>query len=172
MSNLKKELADLKERLAKLEEQVKKQDNKSKSGEIWKPKKDEDYYTVDGDGSIYNFSNTYDDGEDPYIDNGNYYRTKEEAEFEAQCEKYTRLYRKYVEKHSEPLDWKDSAQDKWYAIYDFQTNSILYDWADGATDMNIFANNKQILEDAIEFIGKDNFKKYVLRVEEKDNAEN
>ena len=46
--------------------------------------------------------------------NGNFYKTKQEAEYQANVQRYTNLFRKYVEEHNKPLDWADTNQDKYY----------------------------------------------------------
>ena len=158
-----KELQDEIEELKKIkvEEQKKK--------EIWIPKEGENYYYLDAGGYIEkeqymgcNFLWT-----DFKIIYGNYYKTKEDA-FKQYCiQKYTNIFRRYVEEHNEKLDWRDTSMKKYFLAWNYK-NKDFFMYLDTCMKAQgiVYASSIDILKDAIEFIGEDNVKKYVLGVEE------
>ena len=87
-------------------------------------------------------------------------------EFEAQREKYTRLFRQYVEQHSELLDWGNREQSKYSLYYEHYDKQIQY-WNNTTCQHvgSIYASSTQVLQEAIEFVGEDNVKKYILECE-------
>lgn len=135
------------------------------NGEIWKPEFGEDYWYIDnGDGEETGYHEGFYDKR--VVEFGNYFETKEEAEFHAKVQKYTNLFRKYVDEHSEPLDWGRDDQDKYYSYYDYRISQIYFDCACRYKQQGtIYASSKEVLEEAISFVGKKNAIKYVLGVE-------
>lgn len=146
----------------------KEQENgKMPKGEIWKPAKDEEYWSVGIDGFVFLGVNSGTQVDKDCILFGNAYSTQEKAEFEANREKYTRLFRQYVEQHSEPLDWEDDYQEKWYVYLSGDKKDICFDYNTLCPDaFQIYASSKEVLQEAIEFVGESNFKKYALEVED------
>lgn len=158
----------LEQQIAELKEDSKKKDSKKISvGQIWKPEKEERYYNC-FDGTIEWEINFFDDLDMKLMDIGNCYPTEEKAEFEAQREKYTRLFRQYVEQHSEPLDWNNDKQIKYFAYYNrFKTQEIQYWQSYVCLSLGvIYASRKEVLKEAIEFVGEENVKKYILEIGE------
>lgn len=157
-----KELQDELEELKK----VKVEDNKPKKGEIWKPDlKTQEYYYYIGDFGTAKTYRANCPNDDIRISDGNFYKTEEEAKHQANVQKYTNLFRKYVEEHSEPLDW-NSGTYKYYVYYSFWSNQIKIDYYySSKTQGVIYASSSEVLEDAIEFVGKENVIKYVLGVD-------
>ena len=158
IAELQKELEELKK--------VKVEDNKPKKDEIWKPKDRDMYYYLCSDYRValtINYGgSTVDSG---FMECANFYKTKEEAEYQANVQKYTNLFRKYVEEHSEPLDW-NSGTYKFYVFYSFWSNQIKIDYNYSSKIQGvIYASSEKVLEDAIEFVGKENVIKYVLGVD-------
>lgn len=96
---------------------------------------------------------------------GNCFKTEEEAEEYKKQIEYTARYKNYIEEHSEPLDWNDGSQMKYGAWFGFASKKVnIEQTAQGKQQGAIYASSKEIIEDAIEEIGEDNFKKYVLGV--------
>lgn len=162
INELEKQIAELKEQLEK------KSDGKmSVKEKIWKPEENEiyDFYTIYTD-CCYEETNNCTNFDIRIINSGNAYPTKEKAEFEAQREKYTRLFRQYVEQHSEPLDWKNKEQAKYCFIYDHEYNEwcVKNMWCN-QSPFQIYASSEQVLQEAIDFVGEDNVKKYILECE-------
>lgn len=155
------EIKELKERLEKLETaKIEKPQSKR-----WKPKHRDDYYTVNSAGHIdcdacYNAR--IDDW--AYL-TGNCFKSEEEAEEYKKQIECTARYKNYIEEHSEPLDWNNNAQPKYYAEFEHTNNKINVDWFYYEKFQGtIYASSEQIIKDAIKEIGEDNFKKYVLGV--------
>ena len=160
IAELQKELEELKK--------VKVEDNTPKKGEIWKPEAltNEYYYYINELSETKRTFSCYDFPNDQMrMSNGNFYKTKEEAEHQANVQKYTNLFRKYVEEHSKPLDW-NSGTYKYYVYYSFWNNQIKIDYNYSSKIQSvIYASSEKVLEDAIEFVGKENVIKYVLGVD-------
>lgn len=133
------------------------------NGKRWKPKDEDTFWFVTYCGNICN-SDWGADYEWCYL-TGNCFKTKIEAEEHAKEIEYTARYKNYIEEHSEPLDWDDERQVKYYAEFWCEENKISVDcyftWKMQGT---IYASSEQIICDAIKEIGEDNFKKYVLGV--------
>lgn len=162
LKELKKQIEEINKKIKELEKQ------ENKKGYIWKPNLNEEYYFIKTDGDILSDINNQAIIDNFRIDRGNYYKTKEEAEYQAKVQKYTNLFRKYVEEHSEPIDWGN--QHKWALVYnthqgemDYHTEPVLkYQGA-------IYASSKEVLQEAIDFVGKENVIKYVLGVKNEIN---
>ena len=161
-----KELQDELEELKK----VKVEDNKPKKGEIWKPDAltNEYYYYINCLSETKRTFNCHDAPNDKMrISNGNYYKTQEEAEYQAKVQAYTNLFRKYVEEHSEPLDWENGSQQKFYIYYNKRYGVI----SSGIETINasqgtIYSSSNKVLIDALSFIGRENAIKYLFNVKE------
>ena len=133
-----------------------------------KPEDNETFWYVGYDGTVYNSDFGF-DYEWLYL-TGNCFKTKEEAEEYKKQIEYTARYKNYIEEHSEPLDWNDDVQVKWFVFYDNNQNKIdTYMRAMSKSQGVIYASSEQIIWDAIKEIGEDNFKKYVLGVKWQKN---
>lgn len=139
-------------------------DDKPKKGEIWKPASNEAYYTYYA-GHSSNAKNTQTKLDEIRFEDFEYYKTPDEALYGGLTRRYTEMFRRYVEEHDEPLDWTYPCISKYYIYWSFSRNCLGY-----ADDIHcksqgiIYSNSKEILEDAIKFVGEDNVKKYVLGV--------
>lgn len=157
--NIKERIEELKKELAMLEEKAAK--------EVWKPEVGEQYYYVDIDGGVSFW--TVDESTEidkNVIEYGNYYKTEEEAEHQAKVQKYTNQFRKYVEAHSEKIDWGNQHQDKYNIYFDTREKKIKYNWQQIYKSASIYASSKEVLKDAIEYVGEANVIQYVLGVED------
>ena len=155
------EIKELKERLEKLEA-VKIKEPQSKR---WKPNENERYYTIDDNGDNCDLiwdNDRYDNWR--YLI-GNCFKTEEEAEEYKKQIEYTARYKNYIEEHSEPIDWCDTNQSKWFVYYSFELKNyhITYTLVENHQG-TIYASSKEIIKGAIWEIGVDNFIKYVLGV--------
>lgn len=131
---------------------------------IWIPEKDEYYWAISST-DIHTFRNLEDGNDRTFFEAGVCFKTKEEAEFELKREKYTRLFRQYVKQNDGFLDWNNLDTPKYYVWFNHSQNTILFGSVHDQQDaFQIYATNKMVLQDAIEFVGEDNFKKYVLEV--------
>lgn len=160
-----KTLKSLQDQIEELKK-VKVVDNKPKKGEIWKPKNGDAFCYIDDKGSPC-YDECLCDCDSEIVEQGNYYKTIDEARFMSNVQKYTNLFRKYVEEHSEPLDWRNEFQDKYYIFYDYYKHRISHCsdfWQKGQGC--IYSHSFVVLQDAIKFVGEDNVKKYVLGIDE------
>ena len=153
IKELEKQIAELK--MVKVEELQSKR---------WKPNINEIYWTVKANGNI-DTLNWFNDKTDnwKYLTD-NYFKTEKEAEEYKNQIEYTARYKNYIEEHSEPLDWCNADQIKYSSHYDYTTNEIGILRCTGLKNTRVYASNEQIIWDAINEIGEDNFKKYVLGV--------
>lgn len=167
-SEYERRIAELQRELEELKK-VKIEDNKPKKGEIWKPDAsiNEYYYYINGLYEAHRTFSCYGDPDQTRISNGNFYKTREEAEYQAKVQKYTNLFKKYVEEHSEKLNWKDDSQQKFYVYYNKKYGVISTGIeTTNAVQGTIYSSSNSVLIDALNFIGKENAKKYLFNVKE------
>lgn len=111
----------------------------------------------------YYVNNTYKTG---WLDrNGNFFETRIEAEEASYRTKYTNLFKKYVEAHSSVVDWDDMEQEIWSLNYDRNNGELLVQCSSGVGVQKqgaIYSTNKKAIEDAIEFVGKENVIEYIF----------
>lgn len=163
---LENKISDLEKQIIELKGELEKEDGKIPVGEIWKPKEGESYvcYSIFTDDYCKEL-NTCTNFDIRVMNSGIAYPTEEKAEFEANREKYTRLFRQYVEQHSEPLDWKFYKQPK-YLIKCYE-DKFTFDYNISAPKpFVIYASSIQVLKDAVDFVGEENVKKYILEINE------
>lgn len=155
IENLQKQIDELKN--VKIEEKQKK----------WKPAVGEKYYYINSVEKINCYDFIDDEFDNDCVNFGNCFKTKEEAEFALYKIKYTQMFKQYVEEHSEPIDWENSGQEKWFIYYNFNNCCISYCDDDVWKIQGvIYASSQEILQDAIAYVGRENVKKYVLGVAE------
>lgn len=159
------ELRELRERLEKLETTKIEADIPKR----WKPTHNEGYLLIRNDGNIgLSYWNNDDMDQWRYL-TGNCFKTKEEVEEYRKQIEFTARYKNYIEKHSDPLDWNNGRQGKYYAEFGYEENKIevdgSYAWKRQGV---IYASSEEVIWDAINCIGEDNFKKYVLGVFENE----
>lgn len=99
---------------------------------------------------------------------GNYFQTKEEAEFAGKKQLiYQKLSDYALEHNTETIDWDNLGQVKWFIKYDNIYKTIRYYWTVSLIDINqIYFTSEKIARDAVEEIGEDNIKKYLFGVNE------
>lgn len=156
IKELEKQIAELK--AMKIEEPQ----SKLKS---WKPNTNEKYWLIRTYGQTDWFYWVDDENDNWHYLTGNCFKTKEEAEEYKKKIEYIARYKNYIEEHSEPLYWNDIDPKRWYAKFNYDENKILVDYYHYERFQGvIYASSEQIIWDAINYIGEDNFKKYVLGV--------
>lgn len=151
------------------EEELKKLEDKKPSRKRWRAQRGQEYFYNMSFRDISGDTEGHDEVDDDRYSTGNYFKTKEEAEFHMEEVFYTQMLKDYIYEHDDvKLDWNDDTQEKWSLGYDCFYKKIeyglnkCYDKFQGI----IYASNKQVLVDAVKFIGEDNVKKYILKVEE------
>lgn len=155
IKELEKQLAELK--MAKVEE--------PQQPKRWKPKNGQIYWLIDRYGDVSDTTWNADSYDTWQHLSGNCFETKKEAEEYKKQIEYTARYKNYIEEHSEPIDWCDTNQPKWYVRCSLLTKSFYITYNEVEKHQGtIYASSKEIIKDAIKEIGEDNFKKYVLGV--------
>lgn len=99
---------------------------------------------------------------------GNYASTKEKIE-ELNCKLlYKQQYKDCIGIYTPTVeDWKKGYPDKYYAYYNFASEEIdVFSDCSVKREGVIYSTSKQRILDFIEKVGKDNFKKYILEVED------
>lgn len=131
----------------------------------WKPEPGKFYYHLNCYGDTIRDSWLRTEGDEWCYLTGNCFKTKDEVkEYQKKIE-YTAHYKKYIEEHSEPLDWENNWQEKYCARYHYGTQEIeVTDLCSLKFQGIIYASSEQIIRDAIKQIGEENFKKYILEV--------
>lgn len=99
---------------------------------------------------------------------GNYFQTKEEAEFAREKQLIYQKLKDYALGHNtEEFDWSNVNQFKWSIKYDNKYKRIMYSWTRHLIDSNqIYFTSEEIARAAVEKVGEDNIKKYLFGVEE------
>lgn len=146
---------------------MKKQQLKENTG-IWKPADNELYYYIQSTGKV-RYVN-YDITKPKTrlrVQQGTHYKTKQEAKHQAKVQRYTNLFKRYVEEHSEKLDWNNTDQVKCYMGYNYELKGICFYTETTIKKYQgvIYASSDKILNEAVDFVGKDNVIKYVLGVD-------
>lgn len=135
IASMERELAELKSKLFE-----------SDQSKMWQPKDAGVFWVLTGDGlPVCAVNNS--EAEKKYIEQGNYFRTQEEANKQAEYNRVMNRFRKYVEAYSEPIDKNDYSQHKWYAWYD--NGTLRRDYIFAVTAFQIYASSEQVLKDAI-----------------------
>lgn len=138
-----------------------------KESKVWKPKDEEEYFWKDSIGNIH-IDYWYGSSVDmERYDIGNCYSTKEQAEFERDCQLYLTKYKRWLDEYNDPIDWNNSEQRKWYAYYDYYRRGMGYSFTFSCKKQgSLYATSEQIIDDFKNEIGEEIFKKYILRVED------
>ena len=163
-NEIKNRIEEVEKELAQLRQDLEKEEKG-----IWKPDEDEceDYYYIDESGDTYETYHASSRIDYEHIEFGNYYKTEEEAKYQANVQKYTNLFRKYIEEHSDLLDWNDDDCIKCFVWYNYEEKCMRYavSYTTNKSQGTIYASSERILKNAVEFVGEDNVIKYVLGVE-------
>lgn len=102
------------------------------------------------------------------VDCGNFYFSYKDAEYASMAEKYRRLYSKYINEYNDFCDWSNDKQVKWFGCWDMALNDVR---VSGGSTIKLgceYASSKKIINEAVEFIDKENFKKYITGTMERD----
>ena len=113
------EIKAIQERLNILSSELEKCENEPILS-IWRPEYNETYYYIGANCKVCSKTNYDSDFDNILFDCGNAFKTSEETEFEAQREKYTRLYRKYIKEHNTGFD----GNIKFYAFWNCDDKEI------------------------------------------------
>lgn len=140
--------------------------SKEKKKGRWKPEKGEKYYSILATGMRWCYIWMNEKEDNHRYSTGNCFKTEKEAEEHKKKLIYQQQYRDYALEHNDEIDWK-TFQLKHCACYNNDKNKIGITHWESTEQQGVvhFTNDKDIL-DFIKLIGEDNFKKYILEVDD------
>ena len=100
---------------------------------------------------------------------GNYFKNEEEADEYKKKLMYRQQYKDYIgEDIVTKENWGDIITPKYYAVFNIDTNSIIIerDASYNITQGTIYSKSFSKIEKFIDKVGEDNFKKYILKIED------
>lgn len=125
------------------------------------------YYSIAEDGNIVGSVEN-----DTFYDEscwkfGNYYNTKEEAEFAKQKQLVYQELKKYALEHNtEEIDWENYLQIKYFIYCNTKSNDLgIMDVSKRKITGQVYFTSEKIAENAIKAIGKDRIKKYLFEID-------
>lgn len=135
---------------------------------VWKPDRNERYYTISNDGTIVNLLCTSDNTDERTFTIGNCFRTKEEAEFALEKQKViTELKRFALENNESELNW-NNGYHKCYLFYNYKTGKVDVTYDISWKTSSVYFSSEVIAKQTIETIGEDRLKKYYFEVNENE----
>lgn len=160
---LQDKLNELANELKDIRTQLEEAENEQQKSRRWKPQDEEIYYYIEKNGLISCIRYTNDPFDKMVMAVGNYFATKEEAEFEVERLKVLAEMREFEE--SPDMEW-DCRNFHYYIFYNTRTNNIGINSMKIGKDYNIFFESEEKAEECIEKVGADRIKKYYLRIKE------
>lgn len=136
---------------------------------VYKPKPQEMYYFLAGDGTPTADHNLDDGNVEKFISIGNCFETGKEAKHMVEKLKVIKELRDFaLENNNEKIDWRDKCIGKYFITYDFYDEEISvasYTFRN-FLPFEIYFTSKEIAQKAIETIGADRIRKYYFDIEE------
>lgn len=155
-----KVIEEQEEEIRKLEEIKRSLEEK---GDRWIPEKGDNYFYVYANGDVYEAEHTDSSGDRKMIAVGNHFKTREEAEEEAEKLKVITELREYAFKP----DWEDHDQKKWMIHYSHKHDNFTaaFHLFEEQPNSIYFRTEKDAL-DAVKSVGGLKVKKYLFGVKE------
>ena len=155
----------LEELKALYEKAAEKEEDKASSNTRWRAEAEiGKYYYIDDFGEIGYTLEEGDDCDNFRYNTGNYFKTKEEAE---EHKKKLIMQQQYRDWCRFNIDWKDNDQEKCLCYYDYCDNVIRYPTYEFLRSQGtVYAESMERIKEFIDKVGEDDFKKYILEVEE------
>ena len=136
---------------------------------VYKPKPQEMYYFLAGDGTPTADHNLDDGSVEKFISIGNCFETGKEAKHMVEKLKVIKELRDFaLENNNEKIDWRDKCIGKYFITYDFYDEEISiasYTFRN-FLPFEIYFTSKEIAQKAIKTIGEYRIKKYYFDIEE------
>ena len=119
-------------------------------------------------GEILSANDCRDKSDNFLYNTNNYFKTKEEAEF---CKKQLLYLQQYKDYLGDDLvtedDWKNANILKYCALYNYSTKQIeIYLYYDQKFQGAIYSKSREKIKEFVFNLGFDNFKKYILEINE------
>lgn len=135
---------------------------------VYKPKPQEMYYFLAGDGTPTADHNLDDGSIEKFISIGNCFETGKEAKHMVEKLKVIKELRDFaLENNNEKIDWRDKCTGKYFITYDFYDEEISiasYTFRN-FLPFEIYFTSKEITQKAIKTIGEYRIKKYYFDIE-------
>lgn len=133
----------------------------------WRAKYNEVYYIINYRNNIDTRNDLNYKADNALYELGNYFKTKEEAEFELQKRLVYQELKDYALAHNEnDVDWTNVNQLKWGIFYDNQSKCLDYDyWCTRCYIGQIHFYSEETAREAVKAVGEDRIKKYLFGVE-------
>ncbi len=145
------------------EEQLKQFGIEDEKNKRWRGEKEQKYFYVDTYNHVTHIKD-YNTKQDKYqYDMHNYFKTYEEACEYAEVLETKRQLMKFADEHNKPMDWDNSHQAKHYLLYHPDNiNKIAksFTWGRKYAE-TIYFSSEQLVQQAIDTIGKENIVKYL-----------
>lgn len=128
----------------------------------WRAEKGKNYWRITSENKV--VPDMEADVEQDYYcyDTHNYFKTEEEAKEYAEVLEIKRQLMKFADEHNREIDWNDCRQSKYLLNYDYTTSNLTTCRTYmGKIAETIYFTSKEIAEQAIDTIGKDNIIKYL-----------
>lgn len=151
--------------LTKEQEKQIKEYLKIKENKKWKPNVQDKYYYVDDAGNI-----NYSVYADYNLDNcrvltNNCFKTKEETEFRLEQIKVYNELKNFADENNKEICWEDNS-NKYHIYYDYNDNILkVYSNRNFKYIGPIYFSSPELAKQAIDKVGADRVKKYLLGVE-------
>lgn len=138
---------------------------KVKKGLIrWRTENGEMYWYIDEFGMIYHVIECFSKTDNYHYNTGNYFQTKKQAE---EYSKKMLLQQQYKDWCAFDCDWKDAGQPKWFVYYSIDNKTIVFDNHYCLRALGVvYAESEECIQEFIDQIGEEDFKKYIFEVEE------
>lgn len=133
----------------------------------WKPKADETYWYIMGDGDISGtpWSNYCEIDADHFAMN-NCFKTREKAEFALEKTKVYLELKNFADEHNDPIDWRDGRSEKYVISYCNIDKRVCIDgWSTTQFMGCVYFSSIELAKQAIETVGEDRIKKHLFGVE-------
>lgn len=132
----------------------------------WKPLIGETYYFLFSEGDVAKDLG----GFNPVVQNryalGNCFRTKEEAQFEANRLKVLAQWKRLSIESGEADNPWDNKHEHYYVFYEYKSGKLLYNNNRITQCTNVHFASEKAIENAIKVVGEENIKRYILGVKE------
>lgn len=129
---------------------------------VWDLENGDDYWQINAYGTIYECKWNNDGLEIKCRNQGNVFLTKEEAEFEAKRRKVVTKVKKYAR----PVIPNG---ENWFPYWNCIAKRIVMSYVDVIQDDKLYFESKEKIEQAIDEVGEEDFKKYYFGVVEDES---
>ena len=134
----------------------------------WRNKENGIYYSISNCGEIMQEVDDMCNYDEQCHQFGNYFKTKEEAEFARNKQHiYQQLNDYALEHNTKEIDWDNSHQNKWFISYSHISDELCIGSRQSVEFLNtVYFTSGEIAVNAIKEIGEENIKYYLFGIED------